>query len=524
MKLQRLYELKACLEDAAIAGTSLLEEDYRLRRAMERFAPESEQSSLLQRIAIKLRDLFAAPVSGRGELLLDALALITTAERAYAASDVPGDLEPADPGTGVYIPARYSRLQPIIAALNSSGSGRISILEEAWTAHPEYFSDYRVMAHIAHALGDTHEDLEELLAVILTAQGKRAVPFLEDGFEPDGKREMERRVYWVARLAGAEENYWFLSILPNSRNEVREAVILSLGVSQKNAPLLRKLYETEAGKARDAALRALARMEDADSRMLWANELEVRPDCPPCLEGVDSALAADMAAQALRDAYSEALARGRTALTQAELLTLAHTVYAAYGKYSEALRDTWFWCAEQMDAFDTLRPDRSTRHWDLSAAEMLEKCLLETVLWNPCESVCDMAHELGKRYPGWFLGASVLAQLLTHPGDAYDRYKKYIVKNSLFHKETEAEHANRVQIMRALAAVRMTGEDGRHIPFTRKDMLTGAPQSMMYRMREFDPRWAETLSSAKVNQDGAVFDLQSAWSMSKLMFKKEWIE
>ena len=35
---------------------------------------------------------------------------------------------------------------------------------------------------------------------------------------------------------------------------------------------------------------------DDESRALWTEELERRPDCPPCLEGVTSPLAADMAA------------------------------------------------------------------------------------------------------------------------------------------------------------------------------------------------------------------------------------
>lgn len=523
MDLKSLYFLKESLEESAIRGTDRLGDDYALKRAVELFAHDVGQAPLMRLIYNEARALLTAGPDERNARLLDVLGLVLSAERAYGSADVPGELTPTDAGTGKYIHASYSQLQPVIAALGGSGSGRISVLEEYWEKRPAYFEDLRVMPHLVGALGDTHEELEELVSAILTAQGKRAVPFLKDGFCPDGKREMERRVYWIARLAGAEENEWYLKVLPQSVREVREAVIAALGISQENAPLLLKLYQSETGKARDSALRALARMEDADSRALWVEQLEVRPDCPPCLEGVDSVLAADMAAQELRDTYSEALARGKEGFNQAELLTLAHAVYAAYGKYSDTLRETWLWCAEQMEAFDKIHPDRSVHQWDLSAAEMLEKCMLETVLWNPSENVCALAQELGKRYPAWFLGAAVLAEILTHPADAYSRYGKFIVKNSIFHKENAAEHENRVQIMRALAAVRLTEEDGRHIPFTRKDMLTGAPAPMMYRMREFDPRWADALGSPKVNQDGAVFDLQSAWSMNKMMFKLEWI-
>lgn len=524
MELRYLYNLKECLEDAAIAGTDLLSEDYRLQQAVQMFAPASKENPVFRRIYAEAQALLTVDPAGRNTRLLDVLALVAEAERAYGDADLPGELEPLEPGTGSYVHALHSQLQPLIDALGGSGGGRISIIEEAWASHPEYFSDLRVMPHLVSALGDTHPEVEELVASILTAQGKRAVPFLKDGFQPDGKREMERRVYWIARLAGEEANDWFLSVLPQSVKEVREAVIVSLGVSQENAALLRELYQSETGKARDSALRALSRMSDEESRALWSEELASRPDCPPCLEGVDSTLAADMAAQALHDVFSEALTREKQDFSQAELLTLAHAIYAAYGKYSDTLRQTWFSLAEQMSTFDQIRPNRSVRHWDLSAAEMLEKCMLETVLWNPCENVCALARELGKRFPNWFLSAAVLTDLLTQPSKAFSHYGKFIVKNGLLHKETPAEHANRVQIMCALAAVQVTEEEGRHIPFSRKDMLTGAPERMIYRMPELDPRWAETLGNPKVNQDGAVFDLKSAWSMAKQMFRLDYIQ
>ena len=126
------------------------------------------------------------------------------------------------------------------------------------------------------------------------------------------------RIYAVARLAGAAENGWYLRLLPRSARETREAVIAALGLSPETAPLLTELYQTETDKkCRDAALRGLARMDDEASRALWTEELARRPDCPPCLEGVDSPLAADMAALAVRDAAEEALSRGRETLSRA---------------------------------------------------------------------------------------------------------------------------------------------------------------------------------------------------------------
>ncbi len=522
MKLNALFDLREALEDAAIYGTDRMEkDDLSLRHAVECFSPLAKEKQLLARLMAETNALPAAERSERPGRLLDALGHAYSAERLFAEADVAGELTPLKPGCGSCVNAAYSRLQPLIAALGGGGAGRLSVIEEAWANNPEYFGDYRVLPYLADALGDTNEELEDLLAVIFSTLGARAVPFLEDGFAPDGMRGMARRVYWVARLAGAAENDWLLSILPATRREVREAAICALGVSQENAALLRELYAGETGKSRDAALRALARMEDEESRALWVEELEARPDCPPCLEGVDSALAADMAARALRDVLTEALAREKPECNQAQLLTVAHAVYAAYGKYSDALREEWLFWAEQMDALERLCPDRSVKNWDYSAAEMLEKCMMETVLWNPSEGVCALADELGERFPAHFLGAAVLAALLAKPEEAFDRYGKLIVKNGILRRENAQDRAKRIQIMRALAAVRFDADEGWYVPFSRKDALNGTLAGRIYRLRSFDERWAETMSSPKVNSDGGVFDLENPWSMEKKLFRLE---
>ncbi len=519
--VQRLLNLKTCLEEAAASGTNLVPEDIRLRGAVEALAQSAASDSACAEIYAEALVLLSSSASGRPAHLLDTLALLTETLRERAETDVPGEFAPLETAGGSYQPIAHSRLRPVIEALTGSGNGRITILAEIWESHPEYFSDARVRPYLARALSDPNEEMEELLSVILLSQGKSIVPALEEDFVPDGRREMMRRVYWAARLAGSEANGWLLSILPESRNEVRETVIAALGVSQDNAALLQELYGSETGKCRDAALRALAWMGDEQSRTLWTEELDRRPDCPPCLEGVDSPLAADMAALVLHDAFSEALERGRQELNRAELLTLAHAIYAVYGKYSDALRAEWLWCAGQIEALDRIRADRTVSQWDLTAAEMLEKCLLETVLWNPCEGVRTLAQELAERVPGHFLGGAVLVALLTQSAEAFERYGKYIVKNGFLHRESAAERANRVQIMRALAAVQYSREKGRHIPFSRKDAITGTPAGRLYRLPDFDPRWAETLSSPKVNQDGAVFDLSAPWSMTKQMLDLE---
>lgn len=513
-----LYTLKECLTALAAAGTGQRAQDARLALLLD----SAEAYPGLERLTAPLRAFLSAEDALRPGLLLDAGEQLLSALCEGENSETPGSLTPPEAAdSGGYVRVAYGRLQPLLSALTGTGSARITLLEEYWAQHPEYFGDARVLPALAGAVGEAYGELEDLLGTILLRQGKRAVPWLEEGFALDSARGMERRIYWTARLAGADETGWLRSILPQCRREARETALSALGVSQDNAPLLHELLPRETGKCRDAVLRALSRMDDETSRALWNDELSRRSDCPSCLEGVDAPLAADLAAEILEKAFSEALAGGRETLHRADLLPLAHASFAACGKHSPAMRECWLRLAEQMDAFDRLRPADDVRNWDLTGAEILEKCLLETVLWNPSAPVRALAAELAARVPGRFLGAALLAELLTKPDTAFDSFGRYIVKNGFLRRESAAERANRIQLMRALAAVRQSEDYGCHIPFLGKDMLTGAVLEKRYRLARLDPRWAEALADPRVNRDGAVFDLRDTWDMSRHIFEPE---
>ena len=62
--LQPLYDVKERLEAAAMAGTSLIGEDFRLQRAAENLKPLAAASPVFAKIAAGLDKLLAAPAEG----------------------------------------------------------------------------------------------------------------------------------------------------------------------------------------------------------------------------------------------------------------------------------------------------------------------------------------------------------------------------------------------------------------------------------------------------------------------------
>ena len=107
MNLQPLYDVQERLEHAAVAGTGILNEDFRLKRAREELTPLASASSVFARISAGLDALLTAPPEKRGGALLDVLALVDAVVYTQAAAGVSGELAPLPPGAGTYQEVSY---------------------------------------------------------------------------------------------------------------------------------------------------------------------------------------------------------------------------------------------------------------------------------------------------------------------------------------------------------------------------------------------------------------------------------
>ena len=76
MNLQPLLELQERLENCAIAGSRLLTEDFRLKRAVEAFAPLAAASPVFQKIQAQLNRLLDPATQDIPAVLMDTLALV----------------------------------------------------------------------------------------------------------------------------------------------------------------------------------------------------------------------------------------------------------------------------------------------------------------------------------------------------------------------------------------------------------------------------------------------------------------
>ncbi len=506
MNLTPLYELKVRLEHAAIVGTSLIAEDFRLQRAIDGLAPLAAASPVFAKIKAGADALLTAPSEGRGAKLLDVLSLVDAVVYTQGTTGVAGDMEPLTIGAGGYVSASYGQLQPLIAALTGTGSGRMTVIQDAWENHPAYFSDFRVLPHVVTALGDNYAELADLAEKMLAARGADIIPLLKKDFVPDGKKEMVRRVKLIANLAGAAENEWYKAVLPDSKKAVREMLIAALSLSQDNTQLLLDLCRSERGSLKNAAFRSLACMDAPEARAFWEAEIKKRPALVGELEAVISPLAADLVARAVREQLDGLPDEGGE-LESEVYDPLRSCLYAMRGKYSDDMRELWLWLSARMDWLDRCKTPGNPRFTNCTVAEFLQKTLLETVLWNPCAETFALARELSGRNPHWFLGSAFLVDLIELPAAAvYDKYAHYL-KN----RETAATEMARIEILQDFNIL-AHHESGYSLDSFKKDLLNDNVTSIQISVDGFDTRWATLLTDPKVYEGVEIANLGAGWS------------
>lgn len=261
MDITPIYELKTRLRAAMIAGTNLISEDFRLKKAAENLAPLAASSPVFAKINAMTQKLLEEKSP---ESLLDTITLVDSVLTTLGTTEVKGELEslPDNGISSVVVSAPHSQLSTVIDALTMPGSGQFNRIVEMRENTPEIFRDYRVKPALIKGLDASYSELANTVEDIIKDIGKEMLPLVKKGFDPKGKKEAVRRVHIIEELCGAEENDFYLEQLENSESDVRKALIFALRHDEKNIDKLIELTKTEKGKLKTAALAALASFDN----------------------------------------------------------------------------------------------------------------------------------------------------------------------------------------------------------------------------------------------------------------------
>ncbi len=493
MDLQALYDLKERLEHAAIAGTGLLQEDFRLKRAAQALSPLAAASPVFSKIAAAVEMLLAASPEGRGKQLLDVLALVDAVAYTQGTVNVSGELKSLEGGGGTYVQASYGQLRPLLTALTTTGGGRIDAIQSTWENHPDFFTDFRVLPVLIDDLGDSYGEIAELNSKILKQAGPAVLPLLKKGFDPAGKKEMARRVEVISFLEGAGATPWLLEVLPEAKKDVRAAVITALGNDPDNTALLLDLSRTERrGSNRDAVLHALARQDGDAVQAFWAEELNKNPDSVKFLRDTNTEWAAVLVANGLRGQLEQMRAGGNRVSSEAQLKFSLWC--GSIGKKTSApMLDFWRWADEHMETFDEFTNEKGNSIFaGVRLTDTLRECLRLTGS-VPLRELCLNLFDQRPSMPRYMI-PSFHAALLSCPAtEVYEKFSPYILTKKPLLDADRKKTCNNV-LIRALEEVLWDQDQSCYV-------LTGGQPIA----EPLDNRWIARLVQAVEKPDSGTF-------------------
>lgn len=243
MNIALFYQLRERLCAAAVAGCAVINEDFRLKRAVEEFEPLAQANKVFGRLYAMCSELFTsdkpAPLLADCIALCDALAVTQgtfkdnseTSEYIGVASCEPSDI-------------RHSELK-----------------NKQDTRDPRVINYY---------LSTLKANIPEETKQFIMNFGRDLVPVLKDKIDLTNPKEHGMVVEMIGQLSGADENDWYISLIENADNPpaVRLHAVQNLGYDKSNAERLIELYKTEKAKIKDVAALALVQLNVPEAEIV----------------------------------------------------------------------------------------------------------------------------------------------------------------------------------------------------------------------------------------------------------------
>ncbi len=324
-----LIELKERLVYIAVAGTQLIKEDFRLKKSIENFSALAEKNPVFKKIYTDLQTMMSAEKEEQVFLLLNILGLIDAVLYTQATSTVEGEVKdlPEYDTFGDIIQIRYSEINPLIEALTTTGSGRMEILQNTIINHPDFLTDYRIINALINDLCDPYGEMADLVYSVLEGMcmdkaihiyspysdyarksfslphinKKQLLMLLKKNFDPQGKKEMVKRLSLIISLAKEDENDWYLSLLDTAKKEVREVAISGLQYKKENISMLLEMVKKERGKAKEEVYKILSKAYTPDLFDFWKAEITKNPSSVQFLKYVKSDDISDLIADTFKE-------------------------------------------------------------------------------------------------------------------------------------------------------------------------------------------------------------------------------
>ncbi|MBP0965623.1 MAG: HEAT repeat domain-containing protein [Oscillospiraceae bacterium] len=404
MNISPFYELRSRLYACAAAGCQTVNEDFRLKRAVEEFKPLAELNKAFGKLYSLCQSMFTA--ENASCQLADAIALadalaVTQGTFADNSEVIPTEVSVIG---GQLSNAPYSVISEFCDKITKCSPN----LYELSGDETALLGDPRVLMAFIKACGKNSTYLDYFSEMMFEIYGERLVPLLKNAVDMSDPKASGTAVEYVSALSGNAENAWFLSLAKdeNAPQNVRIAAISALGKDSENVPYLLELYNTEKGKIKNAALDALVSIDSPEAEEVITKLIaKYKPSCDVHIAAACGKTATDFAVGLIKSGLTP-----KGYLTNESRRT---------DEYASLLANK----PNADEGFLLLAKQQSP--------EVINQFLLTSLRRNNTEEYRALIHRLYAKVPQVFFVSEFFVLLMEDPENAVARMGKYAEENRL---------------------------------------------------------------------------------------------
>lgn len=461
MNLQPFYDLRDRLQAAAKAGSNLITEDFRLKRAAETIVPFAKVSAVFQKIEQQLNTLLGPSCQDRSLLLLDTLALVDAvlvtqgSLAATAAEKEKPELEPlGKEGADEAFFQNYQDISSKIFRLFAETDAKKEkeqwkMLKEIQEQSPQMLKDERMMKCLVSCLNADDGNINNWGQYYLKENGKNSIPFLEENFSGAKEKGKLYRLCVLEEMAGGEENAFYLEQLPQNKGKVREKLLECLRFDKSNAKVILSILENKKEQAimKRAAAWASGFMDDAEIQKYW----QTAEITPTLLKGSPQSWAGDVVADTLLELMRkiEADKIEPSSLNEQEQLVELYDalwecktermpeIMRSLAAQAERLKavpnaERWIWSDVEIEDRTHVAIDKKSAHPEL--ASLFMENYIAGIADGEIEedreyvlAVVEAITDIWKTYGEMYLNAAFVAAIFTKPAaEVYEEFETYL--------------------------------------------------------------------------------------------------
>ncbi len=271
MNISLFYELRNRLYSSAASGCGTINEDFRLKRAVEAFEPLAGANKAFMKLYKDCGKLF---VSGSpADILPDCIALADalavtqgsfTEKTETAPSEIKAEMK--------IVPAQFSALSALREKIEKCSPK----LTELPPNEIGLIPDVRVLSAFVKATAKGNTYLDSFAEMVMSVWGRATVPLLKKAIDLTDEKASGKRVEYIFMAAGADENDYYVSLAKNTQapKNIRIAAIEAMSYCSANAEALTELCSTEKNKIKESAVISLLKLDPPEADGILAKIIE----------------------------------------------------------------------------------------------------------------------------------------------------------------------------------------------------------------------------------------------------------